>query len=185
MRPNDNAVDLATFAVHGREYALEVTQIREIVRARELTPLPRAPRLIEGVVDLRSTVVPVVDLGRALGEGPVPPSPGVRIVLLEVDGLLLGLRVEAALEVLGAEATSLEAPPALATHAGYDLVRAVVRRPGAAPVLVLSLENLLERVYRSALPGQAAPELASQEELGAAGAAEAPGAAPDARGAGA
>jgi len=156
MRATGSPVDLAAFAVHGRVYAIEVTQIREIVRARELTPLPRAPRLIEGVVDLRSSVVPVVDLGRALGEGPVSPGPGVRIVLLEVDGLLLGLRVEAALEVLGAEATTLEAPPALATHAGYDLVRAVVRRPGASPVLVLSLENLLESVYRSALPAASA-----------------------------
>lgn len=163
---SDNQVDLATFAVHGREYAIDVTQIREIVRGRELTPLPRAPRLIEGVIDLRSSVVPVVDLGRALGGEPVEDAPGVRIVLLEVDGLLFGLRVEAALEVLGAEAAALEAPPALATHAGYDAVRAVVRRPAARPVLVLSLENLLENVYRSALP--------------ASGAASAPGSGEDA-----
>jgi len=149
----DDQVDLATFRVGGREYAIEVTQIREIVRAQEVTPLPKAPALIEGVVDLRGRIVPVVDLGRALGGEPVEAGPAARIVLLEVDGLVLGLRVEAACEVLAAEATSLEAPPALASHAGYDAVRAVVRRPGAPPVLVLSLEHLLESVYRAALPG--------------------------------
>ena len=46
----------------------------------------------------------------------------------------------------------LEDPPALATQAGYDLARAVVRRPDAEPMLVLSLEHVLERIYRSALP---------------------------------
>lgn len=148
-----NQVDLATFEAHGRQYAIDVTQIREIVRAREVTPLPKAPALIDGVVELRGRVVPVVDLGRALGGKPVAEGPTARIVLIDAEGLVFGLRVEAAREVLAADAAALDAPPALATHAGYDAVRAVVRRPGAAPVLVLSVEHLLESVYRSALPG--------------------------------
>jgi purine-binding chemotaxis protein CheW len=147
----ENRVELATFELHGQDFAIDVTQIREIVRAGKLTPLPKAPRLIEGVVDLRGTVVPVVDLGRALGGAPVDAGAAARIVLIEVDGLLFGLRVGGATEVLGAEAGALEAPPALATQAGYDAVRAVVRRPGAQPVLVLSVEHILESVFRSAL----------------------------------
>jgi purine-binding chemotaxis protein CheW len=146
----ENRVELATFELHGQEFAIDVTQIREIVRAREITPLPKAPQLIEGVVDLRGAVVPVVDLGRALGEAPVDAGAASRIVLIEVDGLLFGLRVGGATEVLGAEAGALEAPPALATQAGYDAVRAVVRRPDSPPVLVLSVEHILESVFRSA-----------------------------------
>lgn len=150
-RQHDNHVDLATFEVQGRIYALDVAQIREIVRGQEVTPLPRAPALIEGVIDLRGLVVPVVDLGRALHGELAEETPDTRIVLIEVDGLLMGLRVDAAIDVLAADAGSLEAPPALASHAGYDAVRAVVRRAEARPVLVLSLEFLLESVYRSAL----------------------------------
>ena len=150
----ENRVELATFELHGQDFAIDVTQIREIVRAQEVTPLPKAPNLIEGVVDLRGAVVPVVDLGRALGEAPVDPGAAARIVLIEVDGLLFGLRVGGATEVLGAEAGALEAPPALATQAGYDAVRAVVRRPDARPVLVLSVEHILESVFRSALSAQ-------------------------------
>lgn len=150
----DNRVDLATFEVHEREYAIDVTHIREIVRAQDVTPLPKAPALIEGVVDLRGCVVPVVDLGFALDGERIAGSDATRIVLLEVDGMAFGLRVGAANEVLGAEAASLEAAPALATNAGYEVVRAVVRRPDARPVLVLSVEHLLECVFRSALPNQ-------------------------------
>ena len=51
------------------------------------------------------------------------------------------------------DVAQLDDPPALATHTGYDMTRAVVRRPGAEPILVLSLEHVLEGVYRSALRG--------------------------------
>lgn len=150
--------DLACFEVAGHLYGIDVQQIREIVRWHETTPLPHAPALIEGVVDLRGAVLPVVDLGRALGGEPVRESSTARIVVLEVDDLALGLRVASALDVLSLDDSALEAPPALAAQAGYDAVRAVVRRQGAPPVLVLSLEHLLERVYRSALPpGGVAP----------------------------
>lgn len=154
LRTADNRVDLAAFAVGDQVYAIDVGQIREIVRWQQVTPLPKAPVLIEGVIDLRGAVIPVVDLGRALGGAPIEDVTGARIVILESDELVLGLRVGAALEVLSPEAADLEAPPALATHAGYDAVRAVVRRQGATPVMVLSLEHLLESVYRSALPAQ-------------------------------
>ena len=60
-------INLACFGVAGQVYALEVALIREIVRRPEITSLPNAPTLIEGVVELRDNVIPVIDLGRALG----------------------------------------------------------------------------------------------------------------------
>lgn len=150
----ESQVDLACFEVHRNVYAIDVLQVREIVRWQEVTALPKAPGLIRGVIDLRGAVVPVVDLGSALGGSELVASPRARIVVLEVDGLVLGLRVDAAVDVLSVGGSALEAPPALATQAGYDAVRAVVRRADGPPVLVLSLEHLLESVYRSALPSQ-------------------------------
>ena len=132
-------------------YGIDVLQIREIVRCQEVTPLPRAPELIEGVIDLRGVVVPVIDLGHALWRERANEGPETRIAILEVDGMVLGLRVDAAVDVISVETRDVADPPALATQAGYDTVRAVVRRAAASPVLVLSLEHLLESVYRSAL----------------------------------
>ena len=151
----DNRVTLSCFEVGGHTYALDVSQVREIVRWQPVTPLPNAPALIEGVVDLRGAVVPVVDLGRALGGTPVASGSRTRIAVTEVDGLVMGLAVDAAVEVVSVDVAQLDDPPALATNTGYDMTRAVVRRPGEEPILVLSLENVLEGVYRSAL---AAPE---------------------------
>jgi chemotaxis signal transduction protein len=63
----------------------------------------------------------------------------------------MGLAVDAAVDVLPIEVERLEDPPVLATQTGYEVTRAVVRRADAEPILVLSLEHLLESVYRSAL----------------------------------
>lgn len=148
---SDNHVTLGTFDVGGRVLAIDVGQVREVVRWQAATPLPNAPELIEGVIDLRGAVVPVVDLGRALGGEAIEPGLHARIVVTEVDGLVMGLAVAEALEVIPVDVDRLEDPPTLATQTGYDAVRAVIRRPDAEPILMLSLDHLLESVYRSAL----------------------------------
>jgi chemotaxis signal transduction protein len=93
----------------------------------------------------------VVDLAQALCGEPVVPGPRTRIAVVEVEGLVLGLVVDAALDVRAVEGAALGDPPPLATQAGYEVTRAVVRCADAPPILVLSLEHLLECVYRSAV----------------------------------
>ncbi len=148
---HENRVTLGCFEVKGSVYALDVAQLREVVRWQPVTELPKAPALIDGIVDLRGAVIPVIDLGRALYGEPILPGGATRIAVVEIDGLYMGLVVDAALDVLSVDVAALDDPPALATQAGYDATRAVVRRAGEAPILVLSLEHILESVYRSAL----------------------------------
>jgi purine-binding chemotaxis protein CheW len=171
---DDVRIEVACFEVHGQLYGVDVQQIREIVRSQAVTPLPRAPGLVEGVMDLRGTIVPVVDLGRALGGSPCAGGPRARIAIVEVDGLVFGLRVDAAADVMAVAASDVDEPPTLVTQAGYEAVRAVVRQPGAPPTMVLSLEHLLECVYRRAL------ESRPRDSEG-----QAPGALPEAEGEGA
>jgi len=144
-------VTLGCFDVGGRAIAIDVANVREVVRWQPVTPLPRSPALIDGVIDLRGALVPVVDLGRVLNDCKAEPTIATRIVVAETDGLVVGLTVDSAIEVLQVGAASMEDPPAIATHAGYDAARFVVRRANAEPIVVLSLEYLLESVYRSAL----------------------------------
>jgi purine-binding chemotaxis protein CheW len=137
---------LACFRVGAQVIALDVAQLREVVRWQDPTPLPGAPDLIEGVIELRGSVVPVVDLGRALGSEPVCGGPRARVVVVEAEGLLFGLAVDAALEVTPGSQGALVPPPELATRAGFSAGRALLRRQGSGPALVLSLEHILERV---------------------------------------
>jgi chemotaxis signal transduction protein len=146
----DVRLELACFELEGARFAVDVAQVREISRCPPLVPLPHAPPLIEGVCDLRGSVLPILDLGRALGRTPVDDTPHARLAVLQADDLVFGLRVPDTVDVISVSVGEVEEVPALAAQAGYEAVRAVVRRHEATPVLVLSLEALLERVYRSA-----------------------------------
>lgn len=157
VRPeSDVRLELACFELEGARFAVDVAQVREISRCPPLVPLPHAPALIEGVADLRGTVLPILDLGRALGRPPVQDLAKARLAVLQAEDLVFGLRVAAAVEVISVSVGDVEEVPALAAQAGYEAVRAVVRRPDSTPLLVLSLEALLERVYRSARTEEAA-----------------------------
>jgi purine-binding chemotaxis protein CheW len=144
---------LGCFEVGGHTVAIDVAQLREIVRHQAATPLPGAPASIEGVIDLRGTLVPVVDLGRLLGGAALRPGPHARIAVAEVDGIAIGLAVDAAIQILAVEGAALGDPPALAMHSGPATTRALLRRPDAAPIAVLSLEHVVESLYREALAG--------------------------------
>jgi purine-binding chemotaxis protein CheW len=158
----DGPLQLACVEARGRIYGLDVHQVREIVRAVPATPLPRGPGLVEGLVELRGGLLPLVDLGRVLGGAPANGAAAARIAVVEVDGLRVALRVDAALDVLTVEAGELAAPPALGAAEG--LLRGVVRRADAS-VLVLSLEELLSglRAQAHAAAGNAGANRLEEE----------------------
>jgi purine-binding chemotaxis protein CheW len=151
--PDASEVLLGCFEVGGLTVAIDVSQLREVVRHQAATPLPGAPASIEGVIDLRGTLVPVVDLGRLLGGAALRAGPRSRIAVAEVDGIAIGLAVDAAIQILAVQGAALGDPPLLAVQSGCGATRAVVRRPDAAPIAVLSLEYLIESLYREALAG--------------------------------
>lgn len=142
---------LASFRVGTSSYAIDASHILEIVPSQPLVLLPNAPPLIEGVVDLRGTLVPVADLARVLGDSARVSEERSRIVVVRIDELVFGLRVDAVLEVLTSQDARLGPPPALGPG-GCDAVAAVLHRSDAPPLLVLSLGHAL-RVIRGRTPG--------------------------------
>ena len=134
--------ELLEVHVGGAAYALPVERIREIVRLRPITPMPRVPALVLGVISLRGEVVQVLELGQRLGDAPAPASPRARIVVLHgEDAPVVGLRVDAVTEVLRVPEESLLDPPGDAA----DCVRAICRR-GTRFVSVLDPDGVIQRV---------------------------------------
>ena len=91
-------VQLVTFRVGGEEYGLDVFQVHEILRYTEPTPMPKAPAFVEGVLDVRGSLVPVVDLRKRFELHEVPYDDDTRIILVDFQGERLGLIVD---EVVG------------------------------------------------------------------------------------
>lgn len=88
------------FAVGGQCFAVEIGAVREIVRLTQITPVPGASHHIEGVMNLRGRVLPVLNLKEWLGMESAPATREERIVVVEIDGRRVGLHVDGEAEVL-------------------------------------------------------------------------------------
>ena len=98
---SEDLLQLLTFQLDGAPYALPVERVREIVRIRPITPVPRVSSDVRGVISLRGEIVQVVDLRRRLGLDPAEPIRTSRIVVVHGgDGQVAGLLVDAVREVL-------------------------------------------------------------------------------------
>jgi purine-binding chemotaxis protein CheW len=119
-----------TFQLAGEDYGLEILKVREIIGLLDITPIPRAPAFIRGVINLRGRVIPVVDLRVKFGMDATAATDQTVVIVLQValDGrpLTMGVLVDRVLEVLNIEATAIEPPPDLGrTSAGGDFILGV------------------------------------------------------------
>ena len=94
-------LQLLTFVIEGAPYALPIECVREIVRVRPITPVPRMPEDVRGVISLRGEILQVVDLRRRLGLESVEPNRRSRVIVVQEEGgPVAGLLVDAVTEVL-------------------------------------------------------------------------------------
>lgn len=117
-------LQLVGFRVGGEEYGLDILRVQEIIRLQHLTRVPNAPDAIDGVMNLRGKIIPVIALRKRFGLGPIPADKQTRIVVVEIQGTVLGFIVDAVSEVLRIPADTVEPPPLLG-KATQDYVSAV------------------------------------------------------------
>jgi len=107
---NAPLLQLVTFRLGEEEYAFDILSVREIKRMMEITRVPRSPDFIEGVVNLRGNVIPILDLRKRFGLPPREPDPETRIIVSEVDRRVVGFIVDTVTEVLRIHADTVEPP---------------------------------------------------------------------------
>jgi purine-binding chemotaxis protein CheW len=129
-----------TLRVDDTTYAVPVEAVREIVRMRPVTPLPRVAEEVRGVISLRGEIIQIVDLRRRLRLPPVTPGRRSRIIVLQVnDELTAGLLVDGVSEVL--RAAERDIGPPLCSESGA--VEALIKR-GDTFVSLLDLDRVME-----------------------------------------
>jgi purine-binding chemotaxis protein CheW len=166
----DGAQSLLRMAVGPEILAVPIEHVREILEVSRLTPLPRTPSFVRGVMNLRGAVVPVIDLSARLGLPPtvigrrscivVVESPQASIseeateTLDEVSGsLVVGLLVDAVYEVYDTTTARIEPVPTLGTRIAADMLAGMTRARGEvigllALARVLSTQELTEMIAR-------------------------------------
>lgn len=117
-----NEVQLVVFRLGEEDFGFEISSVREIIRAQQITPMPHAPEFIEGVINLRGQIIAVMSLAKRLGFSIPKQSEKARIVVAEVGENLLGLIVDEVPEVLRIPTSNIEPTPHMiesAVHAEF------------------------------------------------------------------
>lgn len=110
--------ELITFEVASQIFALDIMSIREIRAWTPVTPMPRVPHYVAGVVNLRGTVLPVIDLAARLGWPATEATPRHAIIVCQVDGQAQGLIVDSVSDIVALDTDTLQPAPT----AGQDEV---------------------------------------------------------------
>jgi purine-binding chemotaxis protein CheW len=146
----ENRVEILIFDVAGQRYALGLAQLREVVQAVAITPLPGAPRLVEGVIDRRGSLVPVIEVRRRLGLATKPVDAADHLIIAEAAGQTVALRVDGVNELREIDEASMASASELAPEA--DTIVGIARLPDGV-VLVQDLGRFLSAADAKALAG--------------------------------
>ena len=142
---NDPSRQYVLFRAGSEDYGLPIARVSSIIRFETITPVPRAPRAVLGVIDLRGRVIPVVDLGLRLFGTPFEPLPRSRIIVTESADGPVGLAVDEASEVATFVPDELmPAPVAAVAPEIADAFEAVVHLDDRL-VILLDLDRILPR----------------------------------------
>lgn len=167
--PGESAQYL-TFFLAGEEYAAGILRVREILQYEPVTRIPTAPPWIRGVMNLRGSVVPVVDLALKFGlpETAVTKWTCVLIVELELEGqhAMMGVMADAVSEVIDLRPEDIEPPPPFGTSVRVDYLLGMGKVPGKKFVLLLDLDRVLSAAELLSATAAAAEEQAPAPEEG-------------------
>jgi purine-binding chemotaxis protein CheW len=142
------------FRLGPEEYGLPIAKVSSIIRYEPATRVPRAPAMVDGVINMRGRVIPVINLARKLFDLDFTPTPSSRIVVAEAEGGQVGLAVDAASEVVSIAAADILEPPRTAlSEETAEAFEGVVHHAGRL-IILLDLDKALPRVdYESSASG--------------------------------
>lgn len=148
-----------TFALGQEEYGVEILKIQEIKGFSAVTPLPNAPVCIKGVLNLRGTIVPIVDLRKKFSLPEVGYTKFTVIVVVQVQGKIMGFIVDAVSDVLSVAGADIQPTPDLYGQVDTSFINGLVRA-GEKLVILLDIEKVLTTAEAAGVV-QAAVETAS------------------------
>jgi purine-binding chemotaxis protein CheW len=150
VRQDDSGLQFVIFQVGAQNFAVEITRVKEIQRYQQPTAIPKSPAFLEGVIEVRGNLIPVVDLRKRFEISPNPSDSRTRIIILRAVKRKVGIVVDAVHRVISIPLKDIKAPPAIAQAHGADPLLAVAKHKNELYV-VLDLDRILSSVQRISL----------------------------------
>lgn len=138
---NGELLQLVSFVVGTEEFAIPILSVQEINRMMPITRVPQSPPFVEGVINLRGKIIPVMDLRKRFGLAKQDTTIDARIIVVEVASRVIGFMVDRVNEVLRINADIVEPPPSMVCGIESDYVQGVGKLQDRLLIL-LSLDRL-------------------------------------------
>lgn len=142
MENDDTHIQLACFSLGDRLCAVDIMRIREILHPVQLSALPRKFDLLDGVINLRGTVIPVMNLRKRFGMNLDTDMPAGKLLIVALAGGLLALMVDDVLEVITVSAEEIKAPALAMAGAGMEFYLGVCLSQERI-IMILNIDALL------------------------------------------
>lgn len=152
----EKEIQVVGFRIGSETFGVRISNVREIVRVPEITSVPNAPDYLEGVINLRGKIIPVMDLRKRFGQAEVQPDKKNRILVVDLDGKLVGLIVNAASEVLKIPPSEIETPGSMLQEGEAGFVTGVGKLNGRL-IILIDLNKLFQKGEWKRLEDVAAP----------------------------
>ena len=133
---------LVTFCLGSEEFGVDIMRVQEIIRIPPITRVPKAPIYVEGVINLRGNVIPVISLRTRFGMTSVEETDLSRIIVLQVHTKVFGIGVDAVTEVLRIDSDEIEPPPPIALGMDSQFIRGV-GKIGERLLIILELDQIM------------------------------------------
>jgi purine-binding chemotaxis protein CheW len=146
------SMQLVSFRLAEEEYGIEITRVREIILMGAITRVPQTPAYVKGLINLRSTVIPVIDLRIRFGLPECEATDASRIMIVNVGGKTIGIVVDAVSEVLRVSTHQIAPPPPTVVSFGTEYLTGLVRLEKQLLIL-LDIDKVLGASEREALSG--------------------------------
>jgi purine-binding chemotaxis protein CheW len=149
-RQSDEILQLVSFNIGTEEFGIDILKVQEINRMVDITRVPRAPEFVEGIINLRGKVIPIIDVRKRFNMELAEHDKNTRIVVVDIDGQIMGMVVDSVSEVLRIPASTIEPPPEVVSSLDSEYIRGVAKLDDRL-MIYLDLSKILSGEERKTL----------------------------------
>ncbi|KJR43145.1 chemotaxis protein CheW [Candidatus Magnetoovum chiemensis] len=141
LTAHEDVMQLVTFTLGSEEYAIDILRVQEINRMISITMVPNAPAYLEGVINLRGKVIPVVNLRKKFDIEELENKQDAKIMIIDLNGVTKGIIVDAVSEVLRIPSSIVEPPPPMSTNVDIEYINGIAKLDDRL-IILLNIDKL-------------------------------------------
>lgn len=145
-------LQLVTFKLAGQKYAVDILKVQEINNMKEITTIPNAPVFLEGAINLRGKVIPVLNLGKKFSFDHTAINDLAKIVIMDIRGVIMGIVVDSVSDVLRIPPDLVEPPPPVSSNVSSKFISGIAKLDEGL-VILLDMDQLLDQGEHQAVFG--------------------------------